>query len=82
MKCVLCIKESYSKEKKVKIFTFGYGQAGSGDPTLPYGQPDRKIPRFFMPSLAVWKYVVIKIKCTSKILIERNQRIRRMPSSK
>ena len=29
MKCVLCIKESYSKEKKVKIFTFAYGQAGS-----------------------------------------------------
>ena len=25
MKCVLCIKESYSK---VKIFTFAYGQAG------------------------------------------------------
>ena len=26
MKCVLCIKESYSKGKNVKIFTFAYGQ--------------------------------------------------------
>ena len=43
MKCVLCIKESYSKGKKGKIFTFAYGQAGSGDPPPPYGQPDRKI---------------------------------------
>ena len=33
MKCVLCIKESYSKGEKVKIVTFAYGQAGSGDPT-------------------------------------------------
>ena len=32
IKCVLCIKESYSKEKKVNIFTFAYGQARSGDP--------------------------------------------------
>ena len=34
MKCVLCIKESYSKEEKVKIFTFAYSQAGSGAPHL------------------------------------------------
>ena len=53
MKCVLCIKESYSKGEKVKIVTFAYGQAGSGDPNpTPYGQPDRKIPIvFFTPSL-------------------------------
>ena len=47
MKCVLCIKKSYYKGEKDKIFTFGYGQAGSGDPPHPYGQPDRKIPVFF-----------------------------------
>ena len=30
--------------KKVNIFTFAYGQAGSGDPpSPPYGQPDRKV---------------------------------------
>ena len=44
MKCVLCIKESYSKGRKGQHFsTFAYGQAGSGDPLPPYGQPDRKI---------------------------------------
>ena len=51
MKCVLPIKESYSKGKKVKIFTFAYGQAGSDDPPPPYGQPDRTISVFFMASL-------------------------------
>ena len=35
MKCVFFfIKESYSKEKKVKIFTFAYGQAGGPSPSL------------------------------------------------
>ena len=47
MTVVLCIKESYSKGKKVNIFTFAYGQAGSGDPPPPYGQPDRKIFVFY-----------------------------------
>ena len=39
IKCVFCIKESYSKGKNVKIFTFAYGQ------------PDRKILGFFSASL-------------------------------
>ena len=51
MKCVFCIKESYSKGKKVNIFTFAHGQAGSGDPTPPYSQSCRKIPVFFTASL-------------------------------
>ena len=39
MKCVLIIKESYSKGKK-ESFTQAYGQAGRDDaPPLPYGQP-------------------------------------------
>ena len=43
---VFCASRNHiSRGKKVKIFTFAYGQAGSGDP--PYGQPDRTIPRFF-----------------------------------
>ena len=61
MKCVLCIEESYSKGKIVKIFTFSYGQAGSGDPHPPYGQPDRKIPVFFTPSLIIYKVTVYRL---------------------
>ena len=51
MKCVLCIKESYSKGKKVNIFTFAYGQAGSGDPPPLTISLTVKYPGFFTPSL-------------------------------
>ena len=57
MKCILCIKDSYTKGKKVKNFTFAYGQAGSDDPppltvTLPvkyllfYGFPKPTVSLF------------------------------------
>ena len=35
MKCVLSIKELYSKGEKVKIFTFAYCQVGRGGPPTP-----------------------------------------------
>ena len=50
MKCVLCIKESYSKGKRIKIFTFAFGTLGAVTPPS-YGQPDRKMPVFFSVSL-------------------------------
>ena len=46
IKCVLSVKESNFNEKKIKIFTFAYGQGRGGWPPPPYGQPDHKISVF------------------------------------
>ena len=74
MTVVLCIKESYSKGKKVNIFTFAYGQGQAGGsegvdppPHLPYGQPDRKIPVFYgFPSGCLLYYVLANNKRETK----------------
>ena len=45
IKCVLSVKESNFKEKRIKIFIFAYGQGRVG---LPPPFPDRKISIFYV----------------------------------
>ena len=49
MKCLISIKESYSKGEKANIFTHAYGQAMRGDPSLMVRVT--MIYPFFSPSL-------------------------------
>ena len=46
IECVLSVKGSISMKKRIKMFTFAYGQGRGGWPPSPYGQPDRKISFF------------------------------------